>query len=101
MPTNVLPLRPDLLPDYTRHVEVAGKVWPVSITEENHGWLATHQATGCWGYGATVEAAMADCQDMMDADRRWYVDGEGARLYLHGAAFARRARVQACFGEAT
>ena len=67
MPTNVFPLRPDLLPAATRHVEVAGKVWPVSITEEDHGWLATHQATGCWGYGDTVEAAMADCQDMMDA----------------------------------
>lgn len=35
------------LPDATRHIEVAGRVLPVSITAEEDGYSATHTDTGC------------------------------------------------------
>lgn len=91
------PLRPDILPQTTRFVEVDGTALAVGITEEDHGWLATHTASGCWGYGPTVEDALADCGRMLREDKRWYLEGEGSRMVLYGAAYDRRERIWKVF----
>ena len=99
MPFLVHPIRPDILPDDTRHVTVGGKTLPVSVTFEDHGYLATHGETGCWGYGPTVDEALADVALMLANDRDWYCFGTGKTLYLYGRAYHRRAAIQKVFGE--
>ena len=98
MPILYMPLRPDVLPTTTTHVTVGGTTLPVSVTAEDHGYLATHAETGCWGYGDSVDAALDDLVLMLANDREFYCFGAGKDLYLYGRMFARRAAVQKTFG---
>ena len=93
-----VPLRPDILPDVLRFVVVSGKQLAVGVVREDHGYSATHIATGCWGYGETIDAALKDIALMLANDAEWFCHGEGARMYLHGRAYQRRAAIQAVFG---
>lgn len=40
---------------------------------------------------------MADCQRMLDEDRRWFTEREGATLMLDGRCHERRAAVRGVF----
>jgi hypothetical protein len=99
MTTIFYPLRPDTLPDATRHVEIAGRTLPVSITQEDHGYLATHMDTGCWGYGDTADAALADIALMLEKDRAFYLEGPCAGMEMPGVLMKRRAALRRTFGE--
>ena len=88
------------LPDLTRFVEVAGKHLSVAVHKHDGKYVAMHHPTKCWGYGPTIDAALSDVALMLANDRDWYCHGEGARLYLHGRMYERRAAIQRAFGEA-
>lgn len=94
------PMRPDLMPEITRFTTVAGVTLTVQMCREGSGWLAWHIETGCWGYGVTIECAMRDITLMLANDHDWYCMGEGARQYLYGRMYERRAAIQRTFGGA-
>lgn len=99
MSVTVHHIRPDVLPQMTRFVQVAGVSFTVHVTKEEGSWLAWHDETGCWGWAPTVDAALEDVALMLSNDKDWFCDGEGSRLYLYGRAYQRRAAVQLAFGE--
>ena len=86
------------LPDTTRYVDVRGVTLPVVVSKTERGHLALHVASGVWGYGGTVEAAVADCGDALAQDVAWYVSGYGATLPLDGAEREKRVALRALFG---
>lgn len=98
MPVSIHPIRPDVLPQMTRFVVVAGVTFTVQMHKERGKWLAWHDATRCWGYAATVDGALEDIALMLANERDWWCDGEGSRMYLYGRQFERRAAVQKAFG---
>lgn len=98
MPVAVHPVCPDVSPQVTRFVQLAGVSFTIRVTREGDRWLAWHEATGCWGYAGTITGAMEDITLMLANERDWYCTGEGARLYLHGRMHERRAAVQKAFG---
>lgn len=93
-------MRPDILPEITRFVYVAGVNLTVQVYREGTGWLAWHIETGCWGYGVTIECAVRDIALMLANEHDWFVVGEGSRMYLHGRMYERRAAIQKTFGGA-
>lgn len=85
------------LPDATQHIDVAGVTVPVSVTAEDHGYSVTHMDTGCWGYGETVDDALADCRDMLMEGKAFYIDGPCAHIELPPSVAKRRAAFRAVF----
>ena len=98
MPIAVHPRWLSTLPDTTRYVDVRGVTLPVVVTKTERGHLALHVASGVWGYGGTVEAAVADCGDALTQDVAWYLEQEGARMVLHGTEYEKREALRKTFG---
>ena len=90
-------LRPDTLPDLTRHVEVDGHVLPVSITATGGGYLALHTPTGEYGYALTEDDAVAECGEALAHAKAFYLDGPCAGMEMPGNLQKKRAALRETF----
>ena len=86
----------------THIVSVHGRAVAVTLTLGHDGhWIATHEATGAFGYGRTEADALDDVRDHLERDRAFYC---GSGLPMTGLTAAKRTmyeRLFDCAGETT